>query len=97
VRYGAQFHAARERVVAMSYMVEPADLSGWVDRYGTVWVRVDDLAHRWGHWWPVDPDGGVVGGSVDAWSLVDGYGPFVRADAALTRLAVDKVRARVAS
>ncbi len=78
----------------IAYMDEPADLTGWLDRFSTVWVRVDDGAQH--AWWPVDPDCGVVGERCHDWVAVDRHGPWLRADDALTRLAVDKVR-RVAA
>jgi hypothetical protein len=67
---------------------EPDNLTAWANGHG-VWVRVDsDLSSSW-HL--LCGDGFDVVSSA-AWSQVDTLGTFVKADTALTRMAVDKVR-----
>ncbi len=86
-------------------MNEPANLTAWVDRGGDTWVRVDEPQRpdQWGPWWPLTDGpgwepwarGGL--GQPRPWNQVEEHGPFVKADADLTRMAVDKVRQRLAA
>lgn len=85
-------------------MREPGNLTAWVDRGGDTWVRLDDpqRPHQWGTWWPLTDGPGWDEwarngiGQPRPWDQVLEHGPFVKADAALTALALDKVRAAVA-
>jgi hypothetical protein len=76
---------------------EPADLTGWVDRFGDTWVRVDELTGRYGPWWPLTDgphwdDGASAVGNSCIWAEVEEYGPFTPADPARTAAAIDRVR-----
>jgi hypothetical protein len=67
---------------------EPDNLTAWVNGHG-VWVRVD--SDQAASWHLLCGDGFDVV-STSTWPGVEPLGPFVRADAALTAMAVAKVR-----
>lgn len=82
-------------------MNEPDDLTGWVDRNGDVWVRVDDCPNRqprevWWQWacgptWRDALRGGIYRGW--QWGLADAdFGPFIEAGAVDTATAIAMVR-----
>lgn len=81
---------------------EPDNLTGWVDRNGDVWVRVDDCPNRarravWWQWacgpaWRDVLRGAIYRGWV--WDLVDAeFGPFTEAHVDDCATAVAMVRA----
>lgn len=83
-------------------MREPDNLTGWMDRDGDVWVRVDDCPNRtsrevWWQWarspkWRDGLRGEIFRGWV--WALVDAdFGPFVEAVDGDTATAIALVRA----
>lgn len=73
-------------------MTEPANLTALANAAG-VWVRVDSPTSA--PWHLLAGDGFDVVGS-SHWLEVEPLGPFVRADAALTEMAVGRVRAHLA-
>lgn len=81
-------------------MNEPENLTGWVDRMGGTWVRVDDCPGQYGgRWWPRTDGPGfearvhdVIGQSRD-WGQVEfDYTPLAPADPDLTAETIDLVR-----
>ncbi len=75
-------------------MNEPDNLTGWVDHYGTVWVRVDDCPGGTGAtWWPLSPSQSGVG-SPKGWGYVQGGGfeDPVPADPAVTAETIEMAR-----
>ena len=34
-------------------MNEPENHTGWVDKSGGIWVRVDECPGQYGNWWPI--------------------------------------------
>lgn len=72
-------------------MNEPDDLTGWVDRFGGTWVRVDDCPGPYGDsWWSMTAC--QIGDPCD-WDMVEfDYGPLTPADGAVTAETIELVR-----
>ncbi len=83
-------------------MDEPDDLTGWVDKTGGTWVRVDDCPGRSGPWWPRtdgphwDPRVHSKIGNSFQWEWMDDYRPFTEASPELTAETIALVRAAYA-
>lgn len=84
-------------------MNEPDNLTGWVDRFGGTWVRVDDCPGQFGCWWPRTDGPGFEPrvhdgiGQARTWDQVEfDYAPLTPADAALTAETIELVRWEVA-
>lgn len=89
-------------------MNEPDNLTGWVDKTGGTWVRVDDIPDRliggvtfprWGHWWPrtdgpgFEPQAHDRIGQPRPWDQVEYvYAPLVPAPPELTAETIALVR-----
>lgn len=82
-------------------LAEPANLTGWVDRNGDVWVRVDDCPNRkpcdvWWQWMCGPKSRKSLRGGIYRgwhWELTAAdFGPFVEASAEDTATAIALVR-----
>jgi hypothetical protein len=81
-------------------MNEPDNLTGWVDKHGGTWVRVDDCPGQYdGTWWPrcdgpgFEPQAHDRIGQSRPWSRVDDtYGPFTAASPELIAETIELVR-----
>jgi len=78
---------------------EPANNTAWVDRFGDVWVRLDDVTPYFDcNWWPLTDGPGweewarTGVGSPRTWATVQDYMPFTEADPTRTAQALDRVR-----
>ncbi len=76
-------------------MNEPANLTAWPAPDGDVWLRLDGSSD-WGSWHLLrhHPLGWITSTS---WAEAEKCGPFRKADARLTGLAIDKIRERTTS
>lgn len=79
-------------------MNEPGDLTGWVDRFGGTWVRVDDCPGQYGSWYPrCDGPGfderahGDIG-TGRPWEWLADYVPLAPASSELTAETIELVR-----
>lgn len=83
-------------------MREPDNHTGWVDRFGDMWVRDDDTPGQRGTWWPLTSGPGwdewarAGVGVASAWPEVEEYGPFTPASASETAEALQRVRQEAA-
>jgi hypothetical protein len=84
-------------------VIEPGNLTAWVDRFGDTWVRVDDCPGRFGNWWPLmdgpgwEPWARQDVGQPRDWDQVEyDYAPLVEADPQRTAEALERVRLEVA-
>lgn len=80
-------------------MNEPDNHTGWVDRFGGTWVRVDDCPGRYGTWWPRCDGPGFESrvhndiGQSRQWDQVEfDYAPLTPAGAELTAETIALVR-----
>lgn len=81
-------------------MIEPGNLTAWVDKSGGTWARLDEQRspHQWGPWWPLTDGPGFEPRAQDGigqprpWSQVLEYGPFTQADPERTARALERVR-----
>lgn len=81
-------------------MTEPENFTGWVDRSGGTWVRVDDCPGQYGGtWWPRcdgpgrEPWAHDQIGQSRGWDQVEyDYAPLTPADPDLTAETINLVR-----